>query len=85
MLWIIRRPVMRRLQRASVRLFPASKRERVQQAAIKQERFARKYGLTVLTFSLNVLALSLLLTLTYALVTEAIDRGWLVLNRDQLR
>ncbi|MES1227289.1 MAG: hypothetical protein ABUL72_01380 [Armatimonadota bacterium] len=79
MLWIIRRPSMRRLQRASVNLFPESRRAKVHESALRQERFARKYGLAVVTLSLNVLALSLLLTGTYALVTTAIDRGWIVM------
>ena len=78
MLWLIRRPLARRLQRASVNMFPVSKREKLHHAAIRQERFARKYGLAVVTLSLNVLALSILVTATYAVLTEAVDRGWLV-------
>ncbi|MFM9873728.1 MAG: hypothetical protein ACKVQS_09725 [Fimbriimonadaceae bacterium] len=89
MLWSIRRPAARKLQRAALNLVPESRREAAHQSAIKQEKFARKIGLPLLTFVINLFFISVALTLILLFVLNANAEGWLViptreaLNLDQ--
>lgn len=65
------------MQRAAIRMVPPRFREAAHRSSVRQERFARKYGLTLLTISLNVMVLSLMASLTYVLLLEAFERGWI--------
>jgi hypothetical protein len=68
MLWFMRRPWIKNLQRKSVLLIPPAFRERAAASSQEQNEFARKYGLTILTYSFLVLYASLALTLCFQLV-----------------
>lgn len=83
MLWLIRRPLSRRLQRASLKLAPESKREKFRQSMIAQERFARRIGLPVLRFVLRVFFLSAFLTLAISYVLDEIEAGRLIIPTQQ--
>jgi len=78
MLWLIRRPSARRMQRAALNLVPSRYREAARLSGVKQERFARKYGLAVVSLSLNLIMLSVVASLAYAFMLEAFERGWIV-------
>jgi len=58
MLWTMRRPLIRRLRRATARRFG----ERSWESVKRQDRFARRYGLRILTALLMLLIASVLLT-----------------------
>jgi hypothetical protein len=57
MLWVMRRPLMKRLRRLSWEIWPSPIGRRVKASILGQDRFARLYGLDILTvsvkFSLN--------------------------------
>jgi hypothetical protein len=75
MLWLMRRPAMRRLQRNSVKLLPESKREKAWQNIRRQEAWARDNGLPLLKVVITFLLISIGLTLTWLFVLELITRG----------
>ena len=78
MLWFMRRRWMKRLQRGSVRVFPAGPaRDRAWNNFRRQERFARKYGLHILTFVVTLCLYSIGLMLVFTLMVSGIDQGWL--------
>jgi len=79
MLWSIRRPMARKLQKAALRLIPESRRESARLQAIKQEKFARKIGLPLLTFVINLFFISVALTLLLLFILNATAEGWLVI------
>jgi hypothetical protein len=68
MLWLMRRPWMRRLQRASMRVVLAPHREAVSRRRMQTDRFARRHGLRVLTFMFGVLLASVIFTASYFVV-----------------
>lgn len=74
MLWFMRRPWMRRLQRGSVKLLPEGpRRDRAWARIRRQERFARKYGLRILTWVVTACLVSIALLFAYNVVTWLID------------
>lgn len=75
MLWFMRRPWMKRLQRASRNLFPANKRDQAWRSMVRQNRWARKVGLPMLTVAVNLLLASLVLTTTYFVVLGMYESG----------
>jgi len=77
LLWTMRRPWMKRLQRASGNLFPAARQDRFRQSVVKQNRWARRYGFALLTFSLNLFLASVIVTGTYFLVLGLYESGQL--------
>lgn len=78
MLWFMRRQWMRRLQRGSVKFFPEGpRRERAWGKFRRQERFARKYGLKILTVTLTLCLYFVVLLVIYNFLTIAIEQGWL--------
>ncbi len=79
MLWFIRRPAIRRLQRASLMLVPESRRERAHQSMIAQERLARRIGLPTLRFVLRLLFFSIFMTLFLSWFLDAVDSGRVVI------
>lgn len=69
MLWFIRRPFVRRLQRASTDWHrDPERRARARASLVRQERFARKYGRRVLRWAFLLALYLVLLQLVYALV-----------------
>lgn len=77
MLWLMRRRWMRRLQNASINLWPKRIRPRMRESYLRQNQFARRYGLKVLRFSIFLLLASLALTLTLIIVLRLYDEGFL--------
>jgi len=76
MLWLMRRPFIRRMQRGSLNLIPASRREKARQSYLRQERFARRIGLPLVTFVVGLAFLSILATAMTMLILEGINQGW---------
>lgn len=73
----MRRRWMRRLQDASIDMWPKRMRPRMRESYLRQNRFARRYGLRVLRFSIFLLLASLALTLTLIIVLRLYDAGYL--------
>lgn len=77
MLWVMRRSWMRRFQRRVLSLAPASRKEAAWQSYRRQERFARRYGLTMLRWVVSFLLISIVLTFMFHAALLAVDRGFL--------
>lgn len=75
MLWVMRRPWMKRLQRQSLKLFPERKRSKAQQSLVEQNRLARRIGLRLLTIAYSVFLASVLVTGTYYLALYLVAVG----------
>jgi hypothetical protein len=65
MLWLMRRPWMKRLQKASFHLVPPSRRDGAMASLRAQNRWARHFGLRILTFSMNIFLGTVLVTSMY--------------------
>lgn len=72
-LWLMRRPWMRKLQARSFALFPASRRSRILQQHLAQNRFARRVGLPALKFMYTLLLASMLITACYFLALALVE------------
>lgn len=81
MLWLMRRAWMKRLQRASFRLFKDGNRGRAWKSFQRQNAFARRWGLRMLTAALNLLLASLAITVSFFVITYLIDTGALTLPK----
>ncbi|QYK54086.1 MAG: hypothetical protein KF824_04120 [Fimbriimonadaceae bacterium] len=79
MLWYMRRPFIRRLQRAAINLAKPEKREQARQTMIKQEKFARRIGLPLITFVVRFFFLSAALTYLTMFILNGVADGWLVI------
>jgi len=77
MLWLMRRPWMKRLQRASMRWAGSSRESTLRRSLIRQNAFARRIGLWVLTLSLNLLLGSIVVIGAFAAAIELRDSGLL--------
>jgi hypothetical protein len=75
MLWLMRRPWMTRLQRRSVLLFPEAQRAKAWQSMIRQNRFARRFGLRILVGTVNLFLASIVLTLCFLAALRLADEG----------
>ena len=84
MLWLMRRPAILRLQRASIAWLPAPAQARAVNSLHRQNRFARKYGLGSLTVMFNFLLASIAISATYEIVTSMYEGGYLTLP-DEIR
>ena len=71
----MRRPWMSRLQRRSLLLFPESVRDRTWKSMVRQNRFARRYGLRILNVAVNILLASIVITLCFLLALNWADQG----------
>ena len=72
---------MKRLQRNSVKFFPEGpRRDRAWEGFRKQERFARRFGLRILTFVVTVCLYGLCLSVIYSLLSYLVEQGWLPLR-----
>jgi len=84
MLWFMRRPWMKRLQR---HFFAPSLNGRVRQASEsfkRQNRWARRWGLRMLTVSMNVLIASVLLTVIFETTLQLYESGALAVPEKRL-
>lgn len=77
MLWLMRRPWMRRLQRRSFSLFGEERRALAYAKHKRQERFARRYGLPLVRLVILVFLLSMTFTLVYRAVLYAYEQDWI--------
>jgi hypothetical protein len=59
-LWLLRRRPLKRLRRSWVLLLPPRLREPAWRAHVRQDRFARRYGVPILTVSFVVFFASLI-------------------------
>jgi len=77
MLWLMRRPWMKRWQRASLRVMGKSREPSVRRSFNRQNAFARRVGLPVLTLCLNLLVGSVVVLGCIAAAMELRDSGLL--------
>lgn len=75
MLWFMRRPWMKRLQRASTRIFGPAREARARESLKRQNAFALRYGLRILTVAVMVLLASALITGSYLLLGYLNENG----------
>lgn len=69
LLWFVRRPWVRRLQRASTDWHrDPAKRDRARRALVRQERFARRYGRRILHGAFLIALYLILFQLVYAVM-----------------
>lgn len=73
MLWLIRRPFSRKAQRRLLRSASRGRHERI----LKNEQFARRHGLAILTGAFLFALYFLALVLLFELVLLAFQLGWL--------
>lgn len=75
MLWLMRRRWMKRLQRASLRLVPTERRPRALESMRRQNALARKLGLPILVFAMNLVLASLIITGAFLLLLSLENSG----------
>ena len=74
-LWLMRKPFIRNLQRKSLQLVRPERREAAWQGIIRQNQWARRHGLTILSVTTKLVVASIILQIAYALVMELIESG----------
>ena len=84
MLWFLRRPPVKRFRARSHLLLPERARENARRNIVRQDRFARRYGLKVLTVSFFFLTASVLLSFTAMVALHLLDNGWLTYPQDRV-
>jgi len=85
LLWIIRRPTIKRIRQQLPNRLPGPMREGASDSMLRQDKFARKYGIRILQFTVSVVGLMIVFSLVSNLVLFAVDQGWLSVpsNADQ--
>lgn len=78
MLWFIRRPLIKAWQRKAFLIVAPVARPRFRESLLAQNRFARRYGLGILTFMLTLALGSAAITATYFLALDLINSGFFV-------
>jgi len=78
-LWLMRRTWMRRLQRGAERFIPERRRPKSRAALRRQNRLARRIGLPMLTFVMNLLLASILLQTLFMLSLRLAESGALTI------
>jgi hypothetical protein len=73
----MRRPWMKALQRSSTSFMARRFGRRARESMIRQNRFARRYGLPMLTVSITLLLASVAITATYFAALSLYDSGYL--------
>ncbi len=76
MLWWMRRPFIRRLQRMSLAYVMRRKGESARTKYLSQERWARRHGLNLIHTSLRLLMISIGCTAIYFGFLEAVEKGY---------
>ena len=74
-LWLMRRRLMRRLQEASVSWLPPEKAHRARLKLVRQNAFARRIGLRLLTFVAMLFLVSLAIQAVYSAAIYLVDSG----------
>lgn len=75
MLWLMRRRWMKNLQRASVRMLREEKRAKAQESIKRQNAFARRIGLPLMVFAMNLMLGSILVTAAFFLLVKLGESG----------
>lgn len=75
MLWFMRRPPIRRMQRSWVSLVPEKRRSLAWASFIAQEKWAREHGLGLIRLMVLVVLASAGLTLAWTIVLELFAWG----------
>ncbi len=81
MLWSMRRPLTKLLQRKSILLIPSGMRERAHKSMVKQNKFARRIGLPMLTFMMSLVVGSVLISGSFMLAMRLYEMGYLSIPR----
>jgi hypothetical protein len=81
MLWSMRRPLTKQIQRKSVLLFPPTMRERAWRSMVKQNKFARRIGLPMLTSMMSLVVGSILISGSFMLAMRLYEMGYLSVPR----
>ena len=81
LLWLMRRPFMKNFQRWTVEVLPISMRDKARDGLIRQNRFARKIGLPMLTFMMSLVIGSVLITTTFMVAMHLYETGYLTIPR----
>ena len=79
MIWLMRRPFMRRLQRLYLDRVPDERREEATRKFYKHESLARRIGLPLVTALVQFFIAAAAITICYRLALEGINRGWIIL------
>jgi hypothetical protein len=72
------------MQRWFLNFFRGSRREAAMRSVVAQNRFARRYGLAVLTISINLVMASVVLTCAFFISIRMLEAGTLTMP-DELR
>ncbi len=75
MLWLMRRPWMKDLQRRSTKMFGIKFAAKAQASLVSQNRFARKHGLGILRASIVLFLASIAITFTFFFALYLYDIG----------
>ena len=75
LLWVMRRPWMKRLQKRWLTWVRESRREGAVAAVKQQNKLARKWGLKVLRIAMTALLASILLTVCYLVALNLYESG----------
>lgn len=84
MLWYMRRPGIKRLQRLAMSWGSPARQAASRKSILGQNRIARRFGLPILTFTFNLLLASIILTGIFQLCLWMFDSGVLTMP-DNLR
>lgn len=77
MLWWMRRPFIKRMRRAAMRLRGPEKEAAAWASLRRQDAFARRWGLPLLTLVFNLFLASVALTFTFYAVLALYNGGFL--------
>jgi hypothetical protein len=77
MLWLMRRPWMKRLQNRSTTIFGPKREVKMRASLHRQNAIARRWGLTLITLMMNLLLASIVITLVYTTALGMYESGLL--------
>ncbi len=78
-LWLMRRNWMKGIQRKSILIVPKSFREQAWKSQVRQNRFARRTGLPMLKFMMNLVLGSIIITVTFLAAMRLYESGFLTM------
>lgn len=81
-LWLMRRRAIKTLQRRSVAWLPERTQIHARASLRRQNRFARRHGQQILTWTITLFLASVLLTWTFLLALNLYDSGMLTMSTE---
>lgn len=72
---------MKTFQRKSIEIFPERSREKARIGMVRQNRFARRIGLPMLMFLMNLVVGSLVITGSFLIAMHLYESGYLTIPR----